>query len=66
MKLCDVAKAVNGTFEAKDAEIEIAAMASLLEAREGDISFLANQKYAPQMKETSASAAQSFSIPSIK
>ena len=56
MKLCDVAKAVNGTFEAKDAEIEIAAMASLLEAREGDISFLANQKYAPQMKETSASA----------
>ena len=56
MKLCDVAKAVNGTFDAKDADIEICAMASLLEARGGDISFLANMKYASQMKDTSASA----------
>ncbi len=55
MKLIDVAKAVNGTLEG-NGEIEIVAMASLLEAREGDISFLANQKYAPQMKETHASA----------
>ncbi len=55
MKLSDVAKAVNGTFEG-NGEIEISAMASLLEAREGDIAFLANQKYATQMKDTHASA----------
>ncbi|MGN0890847.1 MAG: LpxD N-terminal domain-containing protein, partial [Candidatus Spyradenecus sp.] len=55
MKLNEVVQAVNGTCEA-DGAIEIRAMASLLEAREGDISFLANQKYAPQMKETKASA----------
>lgn len=55
MKLSEVVQAVNGTCEA-DGSIEIRAMASLLEAREGDISFLANQKYAPQMKETKASA----------
>ncbi|MCI6590175.1 MAG: UDP-3-O-(3-hydroxymyristoyl)glucosamine N-acyltransferase [Lentisphaeraceae bacterium] len=55
MKLSEVVQAVNGTCEA-DGAIEIRAMASLLEARAGDISFLANQKYAPQMKETKASA----------
>ncbi len=55
MKLVDVAKAVNGTFEG-NGDVEITAMASLLEAREGDISFLANQKYLAQMKETNASA----------
>ncbi len=55
MKLVDVAKAVNGTFEG-NGELEITAMASLLEAREGDISFLANQKYLAQMKETNATA----------
>ena len=55
MKLSEVVQAVNGTCEA-EGSIEIRAMASLLEAREGDISFLANQKYAPQMKETKASA----------
>lgn len=55
MKLSEVAQAVNGTFE-QNGDCEIHAMASLLEAREGDISFLANQKYAAQMKETKASA----------
>lgn len=55
MKLSKVAKAVNGTFTG-DGEDEIHAMASLLEAREGDVSFLANQKYAPQMHDTKASA----------
>ena len=55
MKLSKVAKAVNGTFEG-DGETEIHAMASLLEAREGDVSFLANQKYAPQMRDTKATA----------
>ena len=55
MKLADVAQAVNGTFET-GGDCEIRAMASLLEAREGDISFLANQKYASQMKETKATA----------
>ncbi|MDO4527743.1 MAG: UDP-3-O-(3-hydroxymyristoyl)glucosamine N-acyltransferase [bacterium] len=55
MKLADVAKTVNGTIET-GADIEITAMASLLEARDGDISFLANQKYNKQMQETKASA----------
>lgn len=55
MKLADVAKTVNGTFTG-DGDVEIVAMASLLEAREGDISFLANPKYAKQMKDTKASA----------
>lgn len=55
MKLSEVAKIVNGTVEAAG-DCEINAMASLVEAREGDISFLANQKYAAQMKETRASA----------
>lgn len=55
MKLSKVAKAVNGTFSG-DGEAEIHAMASLLEAREGDVSFLANQKYAAQMKDTKATA----------
>ena len=55
MKLSKVAKAVNGAFVG-DGEVEIHAMASLLEAREGDVSFLANQKYAAQMKDTKATA----------
>ena len=55
MKLSKVAKAVNGTFVG-DGEAEIHAMASLLEAREGDVSFLANQKYAAQMKDSKATA----------
>ncbi len=55
MKLSEIAKAVNGTIEA-NAEVEICAMASLLEARAGDVSFLANQKYASQMQGTKASA----------
>lgn len=55
MKLKDVAIAVSGTIEG-DGELDIHAMASLLEARAGDISFLANPKYSSQMKQTSASA----------
>lgn len=55
MKLSELAQAVNGTFTG-DGSLEIHAMASLLEAREGDVSFLANQKYAKQMADTKASA----------
>ncbi|MEG1480535.1 MAG: UDP-3-O-(3-hydroxymyristoyl)glucosamine N-acyltransferase [Kiritimatiellia bacterium] len=55
MKLSEITQLVNGTTNHGE-DIEINAMASLLEAREGDISFLANQKYNAQMKETKASA----------
>ncbi len=55
MTLSEIVKAVNGEV-AEGAACEIHAMASLLEARTGDISFLANPKYAPQMHETQASA----------
>ena len=55
MKLSEIAAAVNGTVTA-NGDPEIHAMASLLEAREGDISFLANPKYTKQMKDTGASA----------
>ena len=55
MLLSEVVKAVNGSCAAPEG-VEIHAMASLLEARAGDVSFLANPKYAPQMKTTQASA----------
>ena len=55
MTLNDIAKAVNGTYEG-DGNLEIRAMASLEEARPGDISFLANQKYTSQVASTKATA----------
>lgn len=55
MKVKDVAELVNGVVEG-NAEADIVAMASLLEARPGDISFLSNVKYARQVGETKASA----------
>ena len=55
MKLSELATLVNGQFEG-DGDTEIRAMASLTEARSGDISFLANPKYTAQVKESKASA----------
>jgi UDP-3-O-[3-hydroxymyristoyl] glucosamine N-acyltransferase len=55
MKLSEIAERLGGTLEG-DGAIEIRAVAGLMEAGEGDISFLANPKYAAQVAETGASA----------
>jgi len=55
MKLSDIADAVEGTLKG-DGNILIKGIAGLREAREGDISFLANQKYLSELKSTHASA----------
>ncbi|MEA2069243.1 MAG: UDP-3-O-(3-hydroxymyristoyl)glucosamine N-acyltransferase [Verrucomicrobiota bacterium] len=55
MKLSEIAERLGGVLEG-DGEIEIKAVAGLKEAGAGDISFLANPKYAAQVAETSASA----------
>ena len=55
MKLTEIAEHFGGTLEG-NGNIEIMAVAGLKEAGEGDISFLANPKYAAQVAETAASA----------
>ncbi len=55
MKVKEVAELVNGLAEG-NGEADLVAMASLLEARAGDISFLANPAYAKQMAATKATA----------
>ncbi|MDF7801437.1 UDP-3-O-(3-hydroxymyristoyl)glucosamine N-acyltransferase [Pontiellaceae bacterium B1224] len=55
MKLSEIAEQVGGILEGRG-DIEINAVAGLKEASSGDISFLANPKYAAQVAETAASA----------
>jgi len=55
MKLCEIADKLGATLEG-DGDIEIKAVAGLKEAGAGDLSFLANPKYAAQVTETAASA----------
>ena len=55
MKLAEIAEMLGGSVEG-DAEIEISGVAGLGEAAKGDISFLANPKYAAQVATTKASA----------
>lgn len=55
MKLAEIAERIGGTVEG-DGSLEIAAVAGLKEAVAGDISFLANPKYAAQVSATNASA----------
>ncbi|MDQ6666582.1 MAG: UDP-3-O-(3-hydroxymyristoyl)glucosamine N-acyltransferase [Acidobacteriota bacterium] len=55
MKLRDVAAALDCGLDG-DGEIEIAGVAGLEQARAGDLTFLANSKYAPKVKHTKASA----------
>jgi UDP-3-O-[3-hydroxymyristoyl] glucosamine N-acyltransferase len=55
MKLSDIVEQLGGTLEG-DGNIEITAVAGLGEAGKGDISFLANPKYAAQVSATKASA----------
>ncbi len=55
MKLSAIVEHLGGTLEG-DGNIEIGAVAGLSEAGEGDLSFLANPKYATQVATTQASA----------
>lgn len=55
MKLFEIIERFGGTLEG-DGEIEISSVAGLKEAGRGDISFLANPKYAAQVASTKASA----------
>lgn len=55
MKLSDIAQQVGGTLEG-DGELEIRGVAGIRDAADGEISFIANPKYASQAAETGASA----------
>ncbi|MBN2162375.1 MAG: UDP-3-O-(3-hydroxymyristoyl)glucosamine N-acyltransferase [Pontiellaceae bacterium] len=55
MNLADIAERLGGVIEG-DAELEISGVAGLKEAEAGDLSFLANPKYAPLVTSTKASA----------
>ena len=58
MKLSEIAKIVGGEIiGGGGGEVEITGVASLRDALAGDISFLANKKYTPQLAATKASAA---------
>jgi UDP-3-O-[3-hydroxymyristoyl] glucosamine N-acyltransferase len=56
MKLSELAVITNSTVEQCDADLEIESAAGLDIAGRGQITFLANPKYTPQIKETKASA----------
>jgi UDP-3-O-[3-hydroxymyristoyl] glucosamine N-acyltransferase len=56
MKLSELAEACLSTIEQGDAEMEISGAAGLDIAGSGEITFLANPKYTPQIRETKASA----------
>ena len=51
----DIATKIGGAVEG-DAAVQISHLASLTEAKSGDLSFLSNKKYADQMASTKASA----------
>lgn len=56
MKLSEIAKAVVAEIERGDENLEITGAAGLDIAESGQITFLANPKYTPQIKDTRASA----------
>ena len=56
MKLSELAKAVFAEIERGDENLEITGAAGLDIAERGQITFLANPKYTPQIKDTKASA----------
>ncbi len=56
MKLEQLAKLTNGTIERGSPDLEITSTAGLDIAGPGDVSFLANPKYTPQVAQTKAAA----------
>lgn len=56
MKLSELAEKTSTTIEKGNADLEIIAAAGLDIAQSGEVTFLANPKYTPQINETKASA----------
>ena len=56
MKLADIATAICASLENADPNIEIAGVAGIEEAVAGQITFVANPKYAADVRTTGASA----------
>ncbi|MEQ1764275.1 MAG: UDP-3-O-(3-hydroxymyristoyl)glucosamine N-acyltransferase [Pyrinomonadaceae bacterium] len=56
MKLSELAELASATVETGSPDAEISAAAGLDLAGDGDVTFLANPKYTPQIRETKASA----------
>src|SRR5262245_61936954 len=56
MKLAELAEKTFSTIERGDPEMEIASAAGLDIAESGQVTFLANMKYTPQIADTRASA----------
>lgn len=56
MKLAELAEKTFSKIEQGDADLEITGIAGLDIAKAGEVSFLANLKYTPQIKDTKASA----------
>src|SRR5690348_13923031 len=56
MKLSELAAGTSSIIERGNADAEITGAAGLDIAKTGDITFLANPKYTPQIRETRASA----------
>lgn len=55
MKLSELARQIEGSFDG-DGEIEIHGVSGIREAGRGDVSFIANPRYAPEAAATGASA----------
>src|SRR5215510_13267348 len=56
MKISELAAATNSRVEGGPTDIEIAGAAGLDEAQPGQVTFLANPRYTPRLKTTTASA----------
>ena len=56
MKLADIAAALGAALENADPDLEITGVAGIEEAAAGQITFVANPKYAPDARSTGASA----------
>src|SRR6185312_3144206 len=56
MKLKDIAARLKVNLEPQDADVDITGLAGVEEARSGEITFIANRKYAAAAKTTQASA----------
>ena len=60
----DIAAKIGGAVEG-DAAVQISRLASLTEAKSGDLSFLSNKKYADQMASTKASLEKGRTMPDV-
>jgi len=56
MKLSELAQQTGATIEIGDANLDITSAAGLTEAKAGQVTFLSNPRYSPQVKETRAAA----------